>query len=184
MKTTAQKQLMELQRIVIDYFKDVDDKTIGNIIESFVYGKSTKNDKASKLIESFIKDNGIETAFVNYMIDVKAKAEGKALWLRSSYSERGIIEDIKISFLNLAFNRFIELASNKVELVEARKVKLLCDNDDSPMVHMVSGLNGSFTVCGVSIYGDYTTDLKENVKGKITCPHCISIIKDCKGIKL
>ena len=181
---TAEKQLLELQRIVIDYFKDVDDKTIGCIIESFVYGKSTKNDKASKLIESFIKDNGIETAFINYMIDVKAKAEGKSLWLRSSYSERSIIEDIKISFLNLAFNRFINLSTNMIELVEARKVKFLCDNDDSSMVHMVSGLYGGFTLCGVSIYGDYTTDLKENVKGKITCSHCINIIKECKGIKL
>ena len=180
----GEKQLLELQRIVLDYFKDIDDVTMGKVIESFVYGVSTKDDKASKLIETFIKDNGIETAFVNYMIDLKAKADGKSLWLRSSYSERSIIEDIKISFLNLAFNRFIQSASKKVKLVEPNKVKFLGDNEDTALVHVVSELSDSFTLCGVSIYGDYTTDLEENVKGKITCKDCISVIKQGKSIKL
>ena len=181
---TSEKQLLDMQKIIIDYFEDTDDKTMISIIDSFVYGKSTKNNEASKLIESFIKDNGIETAFVNYMIDIKAKAEGNPMWLRSSYSERSIIEDIKLSLLNLSYNRFRNLVDKQVKPIECKKVKLKTDNEDTSSIHAISILDSEITICGVYTEGDYVSDVKHNVKGKITCEHCIAIIKQGKSIKL
>lgn len=111
-------QLNQIQKIVFNYFKEVDDKTIMDITNSFTFVNPTDNKKASDLIMQFLKDNGLEKAFVNYMSDYQ---NPQKLWLTSSPTESHMIEQIKTAFLVLCFNR--NYRNNKVDKSEETKLK-------------------------------------------------------------
>jgi len=95
---------LSLQKQIIEYFSKYDDKTFIQIVDAFVYNTPTdKNKEISNILQNFLKDNGIEEAFVNYVSDLRDKNK---FFKRSSFSEIGIIEDIKSAMLNASFNRF------------------------------------------------------------------------------
>lgn len=97
------KQLLTLQKLVIEYFKETSNETFVNIVDSLVYNQPNNNQKASKLIEKFLKDNGLEVAFINYMSDFRD--QDNKIFRRSSPSQITIIEGIKMALLNASFNR-------------------------------------------------------------------------------
>jgi len=97
-------QQQALQEIIIDYFKEFDDDIIVGIIDSFVYHKPAKNEKISKVLENFLKDQGIEIAYINYISDFVKKEQTS--FTKSNPSEIEIINNIKMAFLNLIYNRF------------------------------------------------------------------------------
>jgi len=94
----------QLQKLVIDQFKDTDDQTLIDFMDSFVYHRPAKNDKISTLIEDFIKRNGLTTAYTNYLADFVG--EKTQFFRRSQGSEITMIENIKAAFMNAAYNRF------------------------------------------------------------------------------
>lgn len=112
------KELEQIQKIVFAYFKDVDDKTTMDITHSFVFTNPTKNDKVSKLFMKFLKDNGLELTYVNYLSDLQ---DPNKMFLRSSLTEAHMIEQIKIAFLVMSFNRNFNL--NKEEQKEESQLK-------------------------------------------------------------
>lgn len=95
------KQGIRIQEIVADYFENTDNETLVSIIESFVYNLPAEKEGISKIIEKFIEDNELTTAYVNYLSDIKKQK----FFLSSAPSERYMIQDIKHAMLNLSFNR-------------------------------------------------------------------------------
>jgi hypothetical protein len=95
----------QVQELVLDYFKDMDDKIVVDVVDSFVYGSpitDTKS-KTSAVIEKFLKDNGLEKAYMNYMIDARGETK---FFLRATMSEVDMIEKVRNAMLNLSYNRF------------------------------------------------------------------------------
>lgn len=182
-------QQLQLQQLVLDYFIDTDDKTMSDFIKCFVYNESTQDNKVSLLIDKFIKDNGLTQAFINHHIDLK---NPDAMWLRSSLSERDMIDQIHRAFLNLAFNRFAWLmdqpikkvrAKREIKLVEPQKIMLKYDENDFD-VHIVSDLNDNYCMCGNATEGDFIKESILNVKDKVTCKNCLSIVNSAKKMKV
>lgn len=180
------EQQVELQKQIIEYFKDVDDKTIRDVIESFVYFKGSNNNAVGELIQKFLKDNGLTMAFVNYCMDMKRVQNAEQImFYRSSGSERDMIENIKVSLLNLAYNRFSALVDKiKPEpvLVEPSKVKVTYKDGDSN-THVL-GFQSEYTLCGNIVEGSEIAKTDFNPKSKVNCPHCLEIIKKCKKMKV
>lgn len=187
------EQEIQLQQIVLDYFIDVDDKTMSSIIKSFVYNEGTTDNKISLLINKFIDDNGLKTAFINYHIDLN-KDPNKFHFYRSSGSELEMINTIKSAFLNLAFNRFAYLMDQptkkvkqkrEVKLIEPQKIMLKYGEDDNDFdIHIVSNLNDNYCLCGNATEGDFIKESILNVKDKVTCQNCISIVNSTKKMKI
>lgn len=211
------EQNIQIQKILIEYFKDFNDDTIIKVIKSFVYEESTNDNEIGEIIEKFLYDNSLKTAYVNVILDKSAQ-----YFTRSTGSQREIIDSVKVAFLNLAFNRFklsaIELKLAKSELdiaksennitinklkikksarknkvnpsvgtgwfTKAKKVKFRFDDDTDADVHVNTTLNNNYTLCGISIDGDYTHDVELNSTEKITCQHCLDIINQCKTTKI
>src|SRR5882757_9390084 len=98
------KITLSLQKQVIEYFEQYDDKTYIQIVDAFVYNiPSNKNTKVGEIITEFIKKNGLESAYLNYVSDQRGNNK---FFTRSSMSEIGMIENIKSAMLNASFNRF------------------------------------------------------------------------------
>lgn len=117
-----EKQQRAIQKQVIDYFKHIDDATFIAVVESFVYHLPAKNEKVSKIITSFLEENDLELAYVNYVSDFVEKEQ--QFFNRSSWSQRGMIEGLKSSFLNDAFNRFRRSAGLNEKLTnDFREIK-------------------------------------------------------------
>ena len=187
-------QSIDLQKIVIDYFEKYDDKTMVEVIESFVYKLPSKSNKTGELIEQFLNDNGLKEAFVNCAIDdAKEKVNPDYLFNRASASEREMIEQIKISFLNLAYNRLRhntidvkpEISVRVVEdkTIEPPKVKLIYDEFGDADVHILSD-HDKYCLCGNRTEGEFITESVLNVTDKVTCPNCISLVKSIKKYRV
>lgn len=183
------EQQIQIQELVLNYFIDVDDKTMSSIIKCFVYNESTKDDNISNLIDKFIKDNGLTQAFINHHIDLKNPS---SMWFRSSTSEREMMDQINRAFLNLAFNRFAWLmdqpvkkvrVKKEIKLIEPQKIMLKYDENDFD-VHIVSDLNENYCMCGNATEGDFIKESILNVKDKVTCKNCLSIVKSAKNMKV
>lgn len=104
----------QIQEIVLNYFKDIDDATVSAVIDAIVYITPITNrkSKASEVIEKFLKDNGLEKAFLNYIHDYRSESK---YFNRASLSEIEMIENVKKAFLNLSYNRFRVLVEKKKE---------------------------------------------------------------------
>lgn len=114
-------KIEQLQKIIFEYFKDTDDITLIEIINSFVYDIPNPSLGAGKIIEKFIEDNGLEKAFINYHYD----KDNSQYFRRSNMSETSMIENIKMSFLGLSYNRFSKNTEfdSKIKAVEEKIAK-------------------------------------------------------------
>lgn len=129
-----------LQENIIEYFKDIDDKTFIALIDTFVYHSPIgDNKKISTLIDKFLKDNELGEAYLNYLCDLKdesTKDLHKHFFNRSSMSQRNMIENIKSALLNAAYNRFRKVTTkrdaNKNIATELTKLKELVIKFMSP----------------------------------------------------
>jgi hypothetical protein len=104
----------QIQEIVLNYFKNMDDKTVSTVVDAIVYVNpiTDRKSKASEVIEKFLKDNGLEKAFLNYMHDYRNESK---YFQRASISEIDMIENIKRALLNLSYNRYRALIDKKSE---------------------------------------------------------------------
>jgi hypothetical protein len=102
------KQQHDLQKQIITYFESHDDATLVAFIELFVYHKGTKNTEISKLVEKFLVDNGLNDAYMNYIMDSR-EGDDKPLFKRSSFSQRIMIDAVSSALMNAAFNRLRRL---------------------------------------------------------------------------
>lgn len=185
----AQQQI-DLQQAVIDYFVDVNDITVALVVNSFVYSRPTKVDVVSRLIEAFLKDNGLIQTFLNHIADQREDM----IIFKSSYSEREMMNNLNVAFLNLAFNRFMHSINTKpvqpvkvvkeIKLSEPEKAKFVCDNETFPHVHMVNPINSDYTICGILIDGEYTSGVDRNTSDGVSCSQCKGIVKSCKKAKV
>jgi hypothetical protein len=96
-------EFIEIQENLFDYFEKVDNKTLAEFIDVFVYLNSTDNTKISKLADEFLKDNGLTESYINYVEDTKNPRE---YFSRATMSQRSIIQQINSGLLSLAFRRF------------------------------------------------------------------------------
>lgn len=125
------KQQKSLQLAVFEYFKDTPDELFSEIVESFVYNKGSSNDKVGKLVEKFLKDNGVEQAYINCRIDLKNQ-----FFKRSSLTERDMIEQLRNAFLSISFHRFqknLKLVKDAVEM--KRIINVLMDAGTTDNFH-------------------------------------------------
>ncbi len=107
-----------------------------------------------------------------------------AMFLKASHSERDIVEQVKIAFLNLAFNRFREVKEvNIPKLKKADKIKVLGTSEVEKSVHIVSNLNSYYTICSLLLDGDMIGDT-EPTNDKVDCEECRSTVKMCKSIEI
>jgi hypothetical protein len=194
MKTDSNDRFQQLQEIVIDYFKDMDNETMIKFIDSFVFHLPiTEHNGISDLIEKFLKDNGLENAYTNYIYDITHKDDS---WRTSSGSEMTMINNVKNAFMNLAYNRFRNITpivmktADKIDnppkvLKPAKKIKILVGNSDVAKgeVHAVCNINDSYAICSLMIEEDVVGET-ELTTDAITCKHCLSIINYCKSIQL
>lgn len=102
----------QVQELILDYFKDMDDKTVYAVINSIVYFTpiTDKKSNVSKIIEKFLEENGLTTAYMNYMIDYTNPSR---YINRASGSEIDMIEKVRYAFLNLACNRYRDLIEKR-----------------------------------------------------------------------
>lgn len=94
---------ISVQEDIIEYFKDVSDAIIIDIIKCFVYGVALEKKESKAIFDKFISDNGIQDAYINYLYDTN---NPQAFFSKSSMSQVSIIEKVKIGMLNMVFNRF------------------------------------------------------------------------------
>lgn len=97
------KQMLTLQKSILNYFENTSDDDFVAFIESFVYNKGTKKSSVSKMISKFLEDNGLTKAFMNYVSDQRNPDQ---YFKRASGSDITMIESIKWALLNVAFNRY------------------------------------------------------------------------------
>lgn len=127
------KQQRSLQLAVFDYFKDTPDELFSQIVDSFVYNKGSSNDKVGKVVEKFLKDNGVEQAYINCRIDMTDDAR---IFKRSSMTERDMIEQLRTAFLSISFHRFqqnLKLVKDAVEM--KRIINVLMDAGTTDNFH-------------------------------------------------
>lgn len=66
------------------------------------------------------------------------------------------------------------------ETVTAEPISL----EDAKSWHLTTSQgDGGSTLCG-QVYADYLRDIKTMERGGITCPDCLSLLKELKSIKL
>lgn len=100
-------QLQDIQENLFDFFQGVDNKLFVGFVDSFVYFQPAANDKVSKLIEKFLKENKIEDAYLKVAQDEKRAQAGEEIYLwRASSAERRFIEDVMKSLLSVSHNKF------------------------------------------------------------------------------
>ncbi len=94
--------MRDIQESLLSYFHNMENETFVSVVDCFVYGSPAEETYISKEVEKFIKELGIEEVYPKYMMDLK----DKAMFYRTSMSERSTIEDIKQCLLSLSHNRF------------------------------------------------------------------------------
>jgi hypothetical protein len=114
-----EKQLLALQKLIIEYFKDTSDDDFVAFVDSFVYYKPAKNNATSKMIEGFLKVNGLEKSYLNYVLDQR---DPNKFFKRASMSDATMIDGVKWSLLNAGFNR-LRNATESVKLREKIKTE-------------------------------------------------------------
>lgn len=134
-----ESQEIQIQKILLEYFKDFDDETIVNVIDSFVYEMGTNDERISKIIEKFISDNLLTETYINYISDKTTKSS----FFRCSGSELQMIDYLKNGFLNLAYNR---LRSSIYEL-KLEKIK----NNIAKHDMTIAKCNVTITKCNLRI---------------------------------
>ena len=125
-KSAVMKQTKRMQDIVFDYFDVFTDDTIIAVVTAFVYEQGTNNSIASNSIKQFLIDNSIMQVYLNYVQEKKQQFEKQKefyseeldkidqhLFFRTTLTERAMIEDMKMCFLGLAFNRFKDSHENR-----------------------------------------------------------------------
>ncbi len=96
-------EFQDIQEAIFDYFEDTDNKTLAALIDVFVFKKGTQDTNISKLCEKFMKDNDLIKATMNVHWD---DTHPDQPFLRSSLTERSILQQVNVALLTLAYNRF------------------------------------------------------------------------------
>jgi hypothetical protein len=109
-------QAMQLQQIVLDYFKDVEDELFLKIVDSFVYDQGTNDKKVSSKLEAFIKENELEQIVLDYHWN---RNNPKAFFIRNAGGME-MYENIKVGFMNAWINRSISGAKLDTKLEKAK----------------------------------------------------------------
>lgn len=180
---------LQVQEQIFEFFKDVDDTMLKLVILNIVYGSETKIDSVKTLVNKFKSDNGLTKAYENHKYD---QEHPESMWRKCHGSDLEMLDMIQHGLLNLAFNRFLQtnepvVIKQKVvkdKGIKPNKIKLLCDNDDVAQIHVMSDLGQEMTICGVNTDSKWTGVIEDKPTGRIDCPHCLAIIKQCKKMKL
>lgn len=102
------RQQQAIQEQVRNYFKETDNITFSKVVDAFVFLNSHPG--IGKIVDKFLRDVGIQEAYVNYISDIK-RAENKDFYFkRGSASQTDLIEQIKNGFLVESFHRFHKFA--------------------------------------------------------------------------
>lgn len=94
-------QFREIQEDLQEYFKDTDDKTFIAVCDVLVFHMSTNDSNISSLATKFLEDNGLNEAYVNYIVEMDKPS---SLWLRH-VTDIEMIENIKRALLGLSYMR-------------------------------------------------------------------------------
>lgn len=178
---------IQVQNLVLDYFKDTNNQMVSDFVDCFVYDAYPRNPDVSQLVEKFLSENGIENSYRKICYD---KSQPKQMFSTANHSDRSIISDVQNALLNLVFNRFRVIDHTPVKKIvpnKVDKVKLLADGDEEESVHIISNVyaGSEYTLCGIDLEGSFISGVeKQNVTGKVNCTNCRSIVKQCKNLDL
>lgn len=112
-----QKNFENLQKIIIDFFKDVDNKIVSDLVDVFNYRVKASYPETNKLLDDFLDKNGIRNSFVNVLIDndddsileqmnAVVTGEKSTYFCRATMSDREMINNITMALFNLIAQRF------------------------------------------------------------------------------
>lgn len=95
--------LQEIQEDLMEFLKDVDDKTFVGFVDSMVFHVGTDDGKVTELCTRFLEEQDIKEEYLDYVRMMKLPK--KPLFIGNMASVE-IIEKIKQSLLALSHNRF------------------------------------------------------------------------------
>jgi len=102
----AENQSYQIQKIVLEWFKDITDDLVMDFIYVFNYNDKAMYPETNDLLDKFLSDNGLKHSYTNYLVDLKDADNPDKMFRRQTYSDMSILEDIRNSLFNLCFNRF------------------------------------------------------------------------------
>ena len=101
-----EKQSYQVQEIVLDWFKDVDNEHVMDFMYVFIYNDKAMYPDTNELLDKFLNENGLKNSYTNYLIDLKDKDDKTKFFRRQTFSDSSILEDVRNGLFNLCFNRF------------------------------------------------------------------------------
>lgn len=116
-------QLQEIQEDLMEYFKDIDDKTFIAIVDVIVYQLGTTDSNISKLSEKFLTDNGLSEAYLNYILELKNPSK----FFQANPTDVRMIEDVNVSLISIGFIRFKRMLRNSNVVTKPK-------NNSTPLV--------------------------------------------------
>ena len=105
-------QRLQLQELVHEYFKDLDDFTFVQVSDKLVFAQQKKamSLDAEARVNLFLKENGLDKELEDYVSDL----DSNRLLLKSSDSYRSVMSDIQTAFLVESANRLRKLVFTDV----------------------------------------------------------------------
>jgi len=133
----TQKNFENLQQIIIDFFKDVDDKILSDFVDVFNYRIKATYTETNDLLNKFLDENSIRESFINVLIDSKNSSnilqeltnicddKTTQFFRRASTSDNEIIEHISTALFNVITQRF---RKNKFETKKSNQATISENN--------------------------------------------------------
>lgn len=129
-----QKNFQNLQQIVIDFFKDVDDKIVSDLVDVFNYRVKAIYPETNKLLDDFLDKNGIRNSFINVLIDNKDDSileqmnavftgQRSDYFCRATMSDRDMINSISMALFNMVTQRFRQIIHEPKKTVKVKERK-------------------------------------------------------------
>ena len=123
-----EKQSYQVQEIVLDWFKDVDNEHVMDFMYVFIYNDKAMYPDTNELLDKFLNENGLKNSYTNYLIDLKDKDDKTKFFRRQTFSDSSILEDVRNGLFNLCFNRFKNMIFENRVVDSTHKLELINKN--------------------------------------------------------
>lgn len=99
-------QIKDLQVGIEKFFKDKSDTLFIMVINTLFYDSKYESPIVQEMIDNFMFENGLSVIYEKYKHDAN---NTKSYFLKTTLSERQIMEDLTLAFLSASHNRFNQL---------------------------------------------------------------------------
>lgn len=94
-----------LDKLVHEYFNNINNKEFINFIDIFCYGNKEQDVSTIKLLEKFLKDNDLETAYINECFD---NNNPDRYFRKCTLSQIGMLNDVRTCLLSESYRRLVK----------------------------------------------------------------------------